>query len=180
MNWKHFTIALAATFLLAGVAIAQPGPGIQGMGKGPGWWADEPGGPPMGRMQGCMKGMNLDDDQKGKIEKLRLAHQKEMLALKTETSGLRDKMKLLVIADKFDQKAVDDLAGKIAKAHEKRVSLMVKHLRKVRDILNDEQKVKFDQHVISGEMGFRGQKRGPGMMHRGKFHRGHRHHKKCW
>ena len=178
MNWKHFTIALAVTFLLAGTAIAQPGPGM-GMGKRPG---NQQGDivPPMGQMQGCIKGLNLDDDQKAKIEKLRLEHQKEMLALRTETAGLRDKLKLLITADKFDQKAVNDLSDKIAKTHEKRANMMAKHLRSVRDILNDEQKVKFDQHVISGKMGFHGPGFDQGMMQHGKFHRGHRQHKRCW
>jgi len=181
MNWKHLTLILALSLLLAGAVVAQPGTGAPGMGRGgPVWMNDDDDDDNrhlMFMQKGCMMGMNLSDDQQQKIEKLRLDHQKSMLEIRSEMHQFRTKMKLLITADKFDQKAVDELAGKIAKAHEKLTGMMAKHLRGVRDILTDEQKVKFDQKIISGKMGFQGQGPHPGM--KGRPGMGERKHKRC-
>lgn len=172
MNWKHITIAVLALFLVAGPAIAQPQAGHLGMGPGSGgWMSDQPGPPPGADFhKGCM-GLNLTDEQQSQIQVLRLEHQRKMVELKSETGNLRDKLKLAVTDDKFSEKAVSDITGKIAKAQQQRMEMKAKHLRKVRDILTDEQKVKFDQKVLAGHIGF-GHGDGFGKMRAGRpgFH----------
>ncbi len=155
MNWKHITAVILTVFLAVGMTIAQPPAGRPGMGRGQrGLLQQKPGLPPgPGFHEGCF-GLNLTDEQQVKIQQLRLEQQREMIKIKSEVSNLRDKLKLAVTADKFDAKAVNDMTGKLAKVQQQRMMMKAKHLRKVRDILTDEQRVKFDQKVLSGRFGF--------------------------
>ncbi len=173
MNWKHITIAVLTLSLVAGLAMAQPQAGRPGMGPGHGgWMSNQPGPPPeAGFHKGCM-GLNLTDEQQKEIQALRLAHQRKMVELKSETGNLRDKLKLVITDDKFNEKAVSDITGKLAKAQQQRMEMKAKHLRKVRDLLTDEQKVKFDQKVLAGDICFG---HGDGFGMKGARHPGFHH-----
>ena len=172
MNRKNITIVVLTLFLMAGLVIAQPQAGRPGMGPGHGgWMSDQPGPPGAGFHKGCM-GLNLTDEQQTQIQALRLEHQRKMVELKSETGNLRDKLKLIITDDKFSEKAVSELTGKLAKAQQQRMVMKAKHLRKVRDLLTDEQKVMFDQKVLAGHIGF-GHGEGFGM--KGQKQQGFRH-----
>ncbi|MDP8239715.1 MAG: Spy/CpxP family protein refolding chaperone [Candidatus Hatepunaea meridiana] len=160
MNRKHIAAIVLTVLLTAGFALAQQaGPGPRGMGQG--WQMDKPSGPPMGPRGDCMPMMNLTDEQRSNIQKLRLEHQRSMVEMKSETANYHSKLKLLIAGDKYSEKAVKDLAGKIGDAKKKHIQLKADHLRKVRNLLDDDQKIRFDQKVLSGGFDFGGHP-GPG------------------
>jgi Spy/CpxP family protein refolding chaperone len=132
----------------------------------------------MGMMQrmggeGGMMGLpKLTDEQKTKIQDLRLAHQKEMIPLKADLQKLHATMKLEITADKFNEGKVKSIQADISKVMNEIASKSILHQRAVRDLLTADQKKVFDEHVLSGGMmGKRGGMRG-GMM--GPMQRGGR------
>lgn len=133
------------TVLLSNSVFAQPG------NSGPDRMRD-------GRFNMTTK-LDLTDDQQTQIDKLRLDHQKEVSPLRDELHSLQNAYKLMIIDDKASKA---DLQKQLAKMSDARSELGLKkalHQREVRSLLTDEQKVKFDQHVISGR-GQRGMKSG--------------------
>ena len=128
-----------------------------------------PGGGPMGML-------NLTDEQKAKMQDLRLAHQKEVIPLRSELQKQVASLKLEITADKFNESKVKSMQGEISKLRSELAMKMVLHQRAVRDLLTTEQKKKFDEHILSagpmgpgrmmggGMMGRGGMKGGPGMM----------------
>jgi len=126
----------------------------------------------MGMMQQMMKGrggpgammgfLKLTDEQRTKMQDLRLAHQKEMIPLRADLQKLRANMKLEITAEKFNESKVKSIQADISKIMNEIASKTILHLRAVRDLLTPEQKKKFDERVLSGGM------MGPGrMMQRG-------------
>jgi len=161
------TLALAVLLVLGGAAMAQP---PKMMDDSP---APFPGHPPMGMkmMHGCdddddapmrcLDDIDLTDEQEAKLEKMALDHHRKRLERRAVMVDLQTRLKLAITAEKFNQKEIDDLAAKIGKFHQEAVSLKVGHLREVRAILNDEQRIEFDQNLL---------KCGPGKgMGKGRF-----------
>ena len=122
---------------------------------------DNPG--PMNRM-GRM--LDLSDQQRSQVEDLRLSFEKEKLPLQSKIHELRNDLKLELTKDSFDEKKVNQLLGQIesvrTELHKKRIN----HMRSVRNILNDDQKRKFDMHILSG----------PGFGNDQRMHHGMPHH----
>ena len=111
-----------------------------------------------------VKALDLTDDQQAKIEKMRLELKKDVLPLESQEGTLRSELGLLLTADNVAQSKVDakiEEIGKIKVAIQKKeVSLKMR----IRAMLNDTQRVKFDQHLLTGKLGG---KRG---HHRGSKH----------
>jgi Spy/CpxP family protein refolding chaperone len=164
---KRITVVLLMLTIFLGVlAFAQqepqkaPTPPAGKMGK-------------MGMMQGMMHGkggpgammglLKLTDEQRTKIQDLRLAHQKEMIPLRADLQKLHASMKLEITADKFNESKVKSVQADISKVMNEIASKTILHQRAVRDLLTPEQKKKFDERILSGGMmGNRGR-----MMQRG-------------
>ena len=93
--------------------------------------------------------LDLTDEQRSQVEDLRLSFEKEKLPIQSKIHELRNDLKLELIRDSFDEKKVDLLLGQIesvrTELHKKRIN----HMRSVRNILNDDQKKKFDMHILS-------------------------------
>jgi Spy/CpxP family protein refolding chaperone len=123
-----------------------------------------------GAMMGVMK---LTDEQKAKMQDLRLAHQREMIPLRSDLQKLHASMKLEITADKFNESKVKSLQGDISKVMNEIASKTILHQRAVRDLLTPEQRKQFDARILSGGMmgdgkGVRGGMMAPGrMMQRG-------------
>ena len=171
MRGKLLTVAVLTILLAAGSLLAQPGPGKGGPGHG-GCMGGPPGSSEMGQWMKHCDEMKLTDEQRGKIQKLKLEHQKEMMTVGTDIAALRNQMKLILIADKFDVKGAKKIAAELGKIHEKMAAGKAEHMRAVRDILTDEQKPYFDQKVLSGHFGMHD---GPGKAKMGKHGKG-----RCW
>ena len=110
--------------------------------------------PPMKQMMGKrmmgMKMLNLTADQQKKIDALRLDFQKKILPLRSEVQALRTNFKLLVIDNKASEGKLKAQLQKISAKQQEMALLRAKHQRSVRDLLTAEQKIKFDQHILSG------------------------------
>jgi Spy/CpxP family protein refolding chaperone len=137
----------------------------------------------MKMMQGMMQGkggsgammglMKLTDEQRAKMQDLRLAHQKEMIPLRADLQKLHANMKLEITADKFSESKVKSIQGDLSKVMNEIASKTILHQRAVRDLLTPEQRKQFDARILSGGMmgnggGMQGGMMGPGkMMKRG-------------
>ncbi|RMG81215.1 MAG: periplasmic heavy metal sensor [Bacteroidetes bacterium] len=86
----------------------------------------------------------LTDEQKQNIEKLRVAHMKEMQNYRVKMMQLRAELREMYIADKPDQNAINKKIDEISALKSKMMKAVANHRLKVRALLNDEQKVYFD------------------------------------
>jgi Spy/CpxP family protein refolding chaperone len=182
---KHSTLIIALTALLLsfGSVFAQPfgppdqpGPGAEPFG-GPHWGMGE--GRNMGEADECCgmddrwDDLKLSDEQRTKLDKLRLEQQTKMMDWRNEMATAHTQLQKLIIADKADEKSVNDAAAKLGKLHEQKARLMATHLRQVRELLTEEQRLVFDRMVLAGPMGkgMRGNHPGSGMGPMGR---------RCW
>jgi Spy/CpxP family protein refolding chaperone len=117
-------------------------------------------GPPYGDRAGKM--LNLSDEQKSKIEDLRLTFQKQKLPLQSKIQELRNDLKLELTKDNYDEKKVDQTLDQIGALKKEMYKKRINHMRSVRNLLTDEQKKKFDMHILSS----RGFTDGPPMHNR--------------
>jgi len=114
----------------------------------------------------CLAGLDLSAEQKNKIDKLFLEHHRTMTEMHTEMAGVKGKIALLITSDKFSQSDLNELSRKVSKFAEQMVLKRVEHARQIREVLTPEQRVIFDQGILS-----RPGKGGPG-FHRGMGMRG--------
>ena len=169
---KHITriAALLCAVMIAGQLLAQPGeqqPGPGGMGRMHGGRMMGGMGPMMQHQgMGPMQFLNLTDEQKQKAQTLMLQHRKEILPLEAEIEKHKANLKLELTADKFDAAKTKSIQSELAKVMNEIGSKRIVHQRAIRDLLTPEQRVKFDQHILSGARGPggpRGGMRGPMM-----------------
>ena len=143
---KRTTVALLLLMVfLAASAFGQQEPVKEKVPK-PGMGMMRGQGAP-GAMAGILK---LTDEQRAKIQDLRLAHQKEMLPLRTELQKLQANMKLEITADKFNEGKVKSIQGEMSKLMNDIGSKTILHQRAIRDLLTPEQKKQFDSRILSG------------------------------
>ena len=153
-------IGLAAILMLAGLQVnAQRGRGYgsgRGDGNGPGrGYGQGPG--PHNQMEEIL---DLTDEQSGKIEKLHLDFQKETLPARNKIREKNAQLNTLV-TEGAAQSKIDQLIEEIGELRtDIQKSRMNTHL-KVRGLLTDEQKVKFDSHFTN--------RFGPGGPNQGYF-----------
>ncbi len=146
MKRSILTFLTLSLFILTGTLLAQPP-------------QPAPMQPQMKQMMGPrMMGMNMLDltaDQQKKIDALRLDFQKKILPLRSEVQTLRANFKLLVIDDKASEGKLKTQLQKISAKRQEMALLRAKHQRSVRALLTVEQKIKFDQHILSEKKGSR-------------------------
>ncbi len=108
------------------------------------------------RGQGAMGGgecmiPNLTDEQETQIEKLRTAHQKEVLPLRNQLGEMEAKLRTLTTGDKVDMalvnKQLEDISAVKLQLAKKREA----HKQDVRKLLTDDQRVQFDMHSGMGK-----------------------------
>ena len=144
--------------LSAGSLFAQP-PGMRG------------NMPPASGMMGAMQQapnvlpgtfLGLSAEQQTAIAKLRLEQQKMAAPLRAEVQSLRSAYRLMLIDPKVSESKLKAQFAKISAKRQALALLQAKHQRAVRNLLTDEQKVKFDQRILSGhgKRGCRGKKGG--------------------
>ena len=102
--------------------------------------------------QGAHMGIpGLTDDQKTQIGKLRIAHQKEMQGLRNQLAENKAHYRTLMTAEKADinaiNKNIDEFTGLKATMMKKQAA----HIQDIRKLLNDEQRLAFDNKL--GRMG---------------------------
>lgn len=151
-KWKMWIsgIIVAALAVSAG-ALAQ------GPGRGPGFG---------------FKGLDLSEDQESKIQELRLEMQKSMVPLRNQLENFRSELHLLMTEDKPDQGAIDQKIEAISVVRTKIQKRRTAHHLAVRNVLNKDQRVKFDQRMLARGDGY-GHGRGFGAQGKGKGPCGH-------
>jgi Spy/CpxP family protein refolding chaperone len=126
--------------LMASFSFAQPGKGM-GMGQG------------MMRMEKMDGWLNLTDDQEKAMDKLSLDFEKNTLTLRNDLKAKRDELHLLMIQDNPGQKEIDKKMDEMGSVQMKLHKAMVDHKLAVRKLLNADQKVKWDGHLLKMECG---------------------------
>lgn len=134
---KLSTILLMGMMMLGINSFAQPGQGMKKMG----------GNCCSNGDARCMEIPNLTEAQKTKIETMKVAHQKEMLAFKNQMGELKAKERTLATAEKPDTKAINANIDDITKLQNQMMKKRALHHQEVRAQLNDEQKLWFDTHM---------------------------------
>lgn len=86
----------------------------------------------------------LTGDQKTQIEKLRTAHQKDMLVLKNQIAENRAHYRTLMTADKPDMNAIDKNIDEYASLRASMMKKQAAHRQDIRKLLTDEQRLAFD------------------------------------
>jgi len=137
MLTKRILAITVVSLLFIGSIFAQPGPG------------------PMAATQGhpglqMFKALNLTDEQRSKIEDLHLEMQKKMLSMQGDLQKLEKDFRLMVIDEKVSE---SQLQKQLQKIHDLKLKMALekaKNQRKIRSLLTDEQKKKFDSIYLSG------------------------------
>ena len=106
---------------------------------------------------------DLTEDQAGKIDALRLPHQKAMMDLKNQVSEKEAKLITLTTGDNIDVNAAKIVMKEIADLKLKMAEARLDHKMAVRKILNEEQQFWFDQHHAMSKCHMGQGQHGPGM-----------------
>lgn len=91
--------------------------------------------------------LNLSDEQKTQLEKLRLEHQKQMLPLRNELKEKEARLETLQTADKADMKAINAVIDEIGQIKTKMAKARAAHHQDIRNLLTEEQRIKFDMQT---------------------------------
>lgn len=103
------------------------------------------------RCGGCAGMTGLTEEQKEKIESMKVELQKSLNPVKSELSVAAAELKKLMIADNTNQSAIDKKVEEIGKLRTDMQKLEVTNQLKIRKLLNDEQKVAFDKRILEGD-----------------------------
>lgn len=90
--------------------------------------------------------LNLSEEQKTKIDALQSDHLKEMIQLKNKLNELEAKKQTLSTEDKVDMKAINSNIDEISNVQNKIMKKNAEHHQSIRELLTDEQRVKFDSY----------------------------------
>ena len=146
-------IAILGSLGLSTVASAERGMGYGGM----------KGGMPCGQgMYGACWKDTLTDDQRTKLAKIKLDHMKVQSPIKAKIKTAKVDLALLVTADKPDTASINKKIDELTKFKNSKMKEKYKYISAKRKVLNNEQRVLFDMHVIKKAV-------------KGKYKGGHRH-----
>jgi len=148
MKRHHFfAMSLLSVFMVAQLW-AQPGPG-----RGPADGADDEFEPRIFRV------LDLTEEQEAKIEAWHLELQKANLERRSDLPKLHAELQLMIIDEKSGEAKIKAQLEKINTLQQANHLERIMLNRKIRTILSDEQKVRFDKMILDGP---------------GHFMRGHR------
>ncbi len=150
---KRFFSFIIVSLFLVSTTFAQPMP-VQNPPMGP---------PPQPHSQ-MYRALNLTDQQRSQIEDLHLTLQKKLVPLRADLQKLRSEYKLMLINDKVSESKLKAQLQKISDLRAQMAFEQAKTKRKIRALLNSEQKKKFDAMILSGPKAQKMLKRK--MMHR--------------
>ncbi|MBN1184443.1 MAG: Spy/CpxP family protein refolding chaperone [Bacteroidales bacterium] len=101
----------------------------------------------------CNNIPNLTDEQKLAIDKIKLDQKKAALETKTEIDSKKIKLNALLTTDNPDKASIDKLIDEIGKLKTDMQKKHAANLIEIRKLLTEEQKVYFDNHMISKGFG---------------------------
>ncbi len=91
--------------------------------------------------------LNLTDEQKSQIKKLKTANMKEMLPLKNQIAEKKAHLRTLTTADNVDMIAVNKTIDEIVSIKATMMKKHAAHKQEMRKLLNDEQRIHFDMKM---------------------------------
>lgn len=155
---KNLTITALMLMGLTFTAYAQGGPG-KGMGMhGNG----HKNGPKI--HNSCQNIPDLTEEQKNKIEDLKIKHMAKCNEYKNQMMEKRARLHSLTSGDNVDMEKAEQVSAEIANLKEKMLKERINHRNEIRNLLTEEQKVYFDSHRT-------GHRKMGNKCHRGKSHR---------
>jgi len=166
-NLKFKIVALLFTAILFSVqtnTFAQRGNG-NGQGQGKGYYQGQGNGQGNGAF--CNNIPGLTEEQKSKMQVLRVAHMK---ARQTNQNLIREKRAHLITlqtADNIDTKVINSTIDDITELQNKQWKKRSAHMVEIRKILTDEQKVYFNNHQGQKGQGY-GRGNGKGNINHGR------------
>lgn len=147
MNLLALVAGMAmVSFATTDLSAQRPGRGYRG-GFGPGegqamqrpargYWADDIPG--------------LSDEQKTSIDKLRTAHFRKAELLRAEIGEKQARLRLLQLAEKQDERAIDKAIDEISKLRGDIMKEREAHRRSIKALLNDEQNTWYENNCGRG------------------------------
>ena len=109
--------------------------------------------------------LELTDDQKTQIEGIHSAQMKESLHLRNQQNELRAKLQTLRTEESADMKAINNTIDDMTALQASLMKLREESHQKVRSLLTDEQRIKFD--TMRSMRRERASRRGEGYQRRG-------------
>ncbi len=107
-----------------------------------------PGNPPAGADK-LVRGLGLSPEQQTRIAQLRLELQKQNLPLQAKLNEYQAQLKLLLVDDQFSTARAKAILQKIGDVRQQIALNRLQFQRKVREMLTPEQRVKFDNRILS-------------------------------
>jgi Spy/CpxP family protein refolding chaperone len=146
------------TLIIAGLLLATT---INAQGFGERKQLFDGDGPRMGRDR-MMEKMDLADEQKESMDKIRMETLKEMLPLKNSIAEKKAQLHTLQTTEKADINKINLMIDEIAEIKTKMAKKRAATHQQIRSLLSDEQRVLFDSRPPRGERGFEGRGAGYG------------------
>ena len=112
----------------------------------------------------CSNLPGITDDQESKIQQLRTQNLKDMQAYRNQLNENRARYQTLMTAPQPDMKAINANIEEREKIKTEMGKKQAAHVQSIRQVLTDEQRVYFDQH-IGNRKGCRGCGYGVGFRH---------------
>ena len=152
---KSRVIAMAIIMVLATVSVQaqdQRGPHPQQDGR-----EQMQRGPHGPKRQGPPPIPGLTEEQKDQMKSIHVATEKAILPVKNEIGEKEARLRTLVTADTYDERAVNKLLEEIGDLKTEVEKAKVASIQKVKEVLNDEQLLVFYKHMEK-----KGRGNGPG------------------
>jgi Spy/CpxP family protein refolding chaperone len=94
--------------------------------------------------QRMMTQLNLTDEQRDKVEEIHLNGQKGMLPLRNNIQEKNAQLRTLRTSADYDEAAVNALIEEIGELRTAMMAMRTGHQQQIREILTEEQRIKFD------------------------------------
>lgn len=94
--------------------------------------------------QRMMTQLNLTDEQRAKVEEIHLNGQKGMIPLRNNIQEKNAQLRTLRMSDDYDEAAVNALIDEIGELRTAMMAMRTGHQQQVRELLTEEQRIKFD------------------------------------
>lgn len=108
--------------------------------------------------------LDLSQEQQEQVSQIRLETRKAMTSLNNQLREKRAKLQTLTTGDDADFTAAEKTVDEITALQARKMKQRLQSRQQVRNLLTDEQKVKFDSRHRSGNCGNRGHARGMRMQ----------------
>lgn len=108
--------------------------------------------------QRMMAQLNLSEEQRAKIEQIHINGQKGMIPLRNNIQEKNAQLRSLKMSNEYDEEAANALIEEIGELRTAMMTMRTGHQQQVRQVLTEEQRVKFDTMIQRRGLNQRGQR----------------------